>query len=656
MKEKRWTLHLLLIALFAAGIGVLFLQEPGFGDDFTYWAFALRLHEHGLKAWYSDSFHDLRWPVWGICWLIQAFRGPGLLSYYGEPILYLMAGAALSFTFGRLIMRSLPASWACGIVFLFHPLLDTVNYRPMPDLSEGVWGGASVLCWWALMQARERNRSLLFAALTGACIFIGESNRITGVFIIPILILCTLLFFRRDRFWWLVAAGGFSASFYCAEAVFYHWRFHDWVHDVHANLGNKGHKGTDPVPLLRMPFRFVNSLWKGSHVAKISLILAIAGSIASWRRRRTHVAEDTPAEENIHTPEILAKVMSIWFVGLYFEYACFPQSVHPWRPLIRDADRFLCGLLVPLAVLCILALFWLLQMQRVRSWKAAQALIRYPLITGCAAVLFLVYTDWKTLGFFDLGYVPEMQRYMRSVPAGTKVFTHNSMRSFAFLVEPDAAAKINWVAEHEILWKVGYIEKEAGHCDQFWYARKLLWLGARKQLERKPDESAPELSSFIDTPEVKWKLAKLLAKAGDVPDFIFYRKRTPQDPPPVILGPDAAELGGIFPPLPAEWPGARQEQRKTATWQIPAELRGKVARVELDATAHDIETFGCWLRFAHGNFVDAVFALKPYLHEQHMKNFFAIEIPAGSDHCEIELKLAAKSKPVTFHGFRAIVE
>ena len=194
-----WRLHLLLLLFVAAFVAVLFLQEPGFGDDFTYWNFSFRLHERGLSAWLRGSFHDLRWPVWFPCWLIQAALGPGLLSYYGEPILYLIGGAALAFTFGRLITGSAPIAWACGLAFLFHPLLDTVSYRPMPDLSEGVWGAATVLCWWRLMQSRRAGASLLWAALTGACIYIAESNRITGAFIVPVLVLCTWLY-ARQRF------------------------------------------------------------------------------------------------------------------------------------------------------------------------------------------------------------------------------------------------------------------------------------------------------------------------------------------------------------------------------------------------------------------------------------------------------------------------
>jgi hypothetical protein len=80
MERKRWWPYLVLVALFGMAVGALFIHEPGFGDDFTYWSFGFDLHERGLKAWYGGSFHDLRWPVWGVCWALQAIFGPGLLS------------------------------------------------------------------------------------------------------------------------------------------------------------------------------------------------------------------------------------------------------------------------------------------------------------------------------------------------------------------------------------------------------------------------------------------------------------------------------------------------------------------------------------------------------------------------------------------------
>jgi hypothetical protein len=187
--------HLLGVALMAFLVGLLFLREPGFGDDLTYWSFAFDLHERGLKAWQVKSFHDLRWPVWGVSWVLQGIFGPGLIAYYGVPLLYLAAGAMLSFVFGRKLAGSIAVGWGCAMAFVFHPLLDSVAYRPMPDLSEGVWGAAVMLAWWGLMHAEGGRRRWLLAVLTGAAVFLAESNRITGVFIIPVIVLarCSII-------------------------------------------------------------------------------------------------------------------------------------------------------------------------------------------------------------------------------------------------------------------------------------------------------------------------------------------------------------------------------------------------------------------------------------------------------------------------------
>ncbi|HEY2342334.1 MAG TPA: hypothetical protein VGH90_04855, partial [Chthoniobacteraceae bacterium] len=329
VKVGRWGWHLALVILFAVGVTVLFLQEPGFGDDFTYWRFAFTLHERGLGAWLQLSFHDLRWPVWIICWIIQGLIGPGILSYYGEPIFYMAVGAALAFTFGRLITGSVAVAWAGAIAFLFHPLLDTVCYRPMPDLSEGVWGAASVLCWWMLMRAPSQLSSIVWAALTGLCICIGEANRIMGAFIVPVLILCTLLFARR-RFGWLVVAGGFTIFFYGLESVFYHWLFKDWLQDVHANMGNAGHKGTESVALSKLPTRFLGSFYRAWSVTTAYSVFALLGIGATCLRRPAQ--SDGTSTISAHSslgPTQLARVMAVWMVALYFEYSCSLQSIHP---------------------------------------------------------------------------------------------------------------------------------------------------------------------------------------------------------------------------------------------------------------------------------------------------------------------------------------
>src|SRR6478752_3182449 len=87
VKTPPW--HYLLVAVFALVIGATFLRGPGFGDDLTYWTQGFEAHEHGWKSIDRNSFHDLRWPVWGVSYVIQGVVGFGMASYSGVPLFYL---------------------------------------------------------------------------------------------------------------------------------------------------------------------------------------------------------------------------------------------------------------------------------------------------------------------------------------------------------------------------------------------------------------------------------------------------------------------------------------------------------------------------------------------------------------------------------------
>lgn len=639
--KTRW--HVLALAAVAAVVGIAFLREPGFGDDLTYWSFAFDLHERGLVAWQKGSFHDLRWPVWGVCWALQAVCGPGLASYYGEPLLYLVGGALVGFTFGKKLTGSAAAAWACGIAFLFHPLLDTVSYRPMPDLSEGVWGAAIMLAWWATMNAPSRALALPGAAAMGAGIAIIEANRVTGVFIVPVLVLCTLWFFPR-RFGWIVVAGVISTALYAGECFFYKRLFGDWLHDLTANAGNKGAKGTEfPNPWI-VPFRFLDTLCNGNRLAPLYCVLAAVGLPVCWRR---HGA--------------LGRILVVWFTALYLLISCAPQSLWPYRPLVRDADRFLCALVVPMSVLAVAGLWALGQWLAGCACTAAcaqrlAALARGkfgpPAIGGAAIVLMSLITTRER---FDLGFVPEMRRYLDALPAGTRVFTHKAMREIVHLVDAKAAARFVWTAPGEILRRSEKLEAQAAACSEFWYARKLVWLTTRKALEKRTLEQQPALGSYFEAPEREWTLAGLFAK-GDNPDLIFYRRRTADSPAPQILGSTAPEWQQLLPAFPARL--TKEHGNVEADWQIPASLRGRFARIEFEAAAAEVEALTIRLRFTAGGrrVADAEYLLKPYLHRGGGREFFALPIPADADHCRVQLKLGKGAKEVELTSFRAVIE
>ncbi len=656
----RWPIHLALLMLTAMGIGALFIREPGFGDDFTYWSFAFDLHERGLAAWQRHSFHDLRWPVWGVSWLLQALLGPGLISFYGVPLLYVAAGAAIAFTFARLITHSFPIAWASGIAFAFHPLLDTVFYRPMPDLSEGVWGGAALLSWWYLTQADRIWKALPLALLTGACVYIAESNRITGVFIIPVLILGTLLYARRS-FGWLVAAGVFAVLFYAAEAAFYHQLFGDWLHNLHANMGGQGNKGTEPIAVWYLPFRFLDTLWKGNALAPFYCILAAVGIFAAWaapqRGRWTLASGDTIVHSAPDRSPVspLGRITVLWFALIYLQYACAPQPSWPWRPLVRDADRFLCGLAIPMSLLAVLGVAWLLRLPAVRGNRIVHRVTARPVLVGAAVIALMATATSRT--WFSLGSVPEMRAYLRTIPTGTKVFTHHSMRSFAYLVNAADARRFEWLSRNRILHHTPELEALAAQAGEFWYIRKLIWVTTRKELEKGRQDESVRLASYFESPEADWSMARLLAR-GDTPDLIFYRRRTAEMPQPRVLDAASPELAGLIPSFPIDWSGKSEEQRTAAAvWTIPENLRNQLVRMEMNAGSAEVEALTIRLRFyADEKDLEAEYLLKPYLYPEPRKEFFAFQIPAKATRCEVQLKLANRAKSVRFTSFRAIVE
>lgn len=654
MNESRRHLHLFLACLFAAFVAVLFLKQPGFGDDLTYWTAAFHMHENGLAAWHKGSFHDLRWPVWGVIWLVQCVTGPGLISFYAEPVVYLMAGAALSFTFARLATRSIHLAWAAAMAFLLHPLLDTVSYRPMPDLSEGVWGAAAIYFWWRLMNCVNRERMVLWAIALGACVFVSETNRFTGLFIVPVLLVCTFLFARK-RFGWICVALGFATFFYLLECMFYGYLFRDLLHSIHANIGAKGHKGTEEIDLWRLPIRFVPIIFKGSVLAPVYAVAAIAGGIAAclgWRPKDPALtSEETPLIRR----EELAKVMAVWAVLLFLEYSCAPQKIWPWRPMIRDADRFLCGMLVPMSVLMVIGAAWFARLPKIAYFRPLRWLRDHPSATLAAAGLAMLASTAMERGFYSLGYIPELQSYLRSRPDETKIFTHRMMRSVAYLAEAKASARLNWIAPREILSYSPEEERSAAKADEFWYARKLLWLNSRKGLQKRTDVDSLQFASYIANPEKEWVISKLITK-GDNPDFVFYKKRTPTDAPPTIIDAQAAMTAGYIPKLPCKWDGKTGPREREWTIKVPEGLRGHAVRVEMIAASPLVESLLFRFEFVHDGKIDAVYEMNPYLQQIPALEFFAFQIPSVSTECRVISRLNQKAKFVEFTDFRMVVE
>jgi hypothetical protein len=505
-----------------------------------------------------------------------------------------------------------------------------------------------MLCWWELMRATTRWRSVLFAVLTGAGVFVIEANRVTGVFIVLVLILCTLLYFPK-RFGWLVAAGVVAALFYVTQAGFYKWRFDDWMHDLTANSKNKEAKGTEFPNPWALPFRFFDTLWKGNPLAPVYCITALVGIVHAWRRCG-----------------VIGRVVVWWFAGLFFAYSCAPQSLWPLRPLVRDADRFIAALAVPMSVLAAVGLWqivgwlwarfgnarWADRLARCERWRFG----RIAFGAGVVALMAVV----SSREFFNIGFVPEMRRYLAALPDGTRVFSHKAMREIVFLVGARDARRLEWFAPNHILHREEELEAMAAQCSEFWYARKLVWLTTRKELEKmeraKEVAAQPLLGSYFDAPEKDWRLTALFAK-GDTPDLVFYQRRKPGDPAPVV-DPAVFLFPRSLPEFPITWQRENGKSSFDAVWDIPNDVRGKLVRIEFDAASPQVEAFTVRLRFTAPKLrrMRAGYLLKPYLWSGGGREFFTLRIPEDAVECAVQLKFAKNAKRVEFTSFRAIME
>lgn len=702
--RNRWSVHLLLLCLLTAGVSLLFLQEPGFGDDLTYWTFGYDLHEVGLKAWGKDSFHDLRWPVWGWCWILQGIGIAGIGAYSGVAIIYMTAGAAVAFTFGRIVTKSIGFSWAAALTFVFCPLLDTLCHRPMPDLSEGVWGGLTLLAWWRLMREENRRASIGWASLVGLGVFITESNRLTGVFLVPVLIVATL-FFARRRFGWLVIAGVFAAFFYTCEALIYVGMFKDFFHNLHANMNGKDNKGTGNIPFWSSPFRFLDSLWSVGRLSPLYCILALLGLGSIFLRRWTRTAPEERPASGVTIPG--EQLIALWFIVLYLMYACAPQSLWPWKPVIRDASRFLAGLAIPFSILVVLGVRSLLEIPAVRARRWGRWLPEHRFIAGTVGLLALIALTSRP--FFDMGFLADMREYVQRVPQGTKVFTHHMMRSLAIMSDASAAKRISWAGQRDdaqgrpivsiprdIMNSRPDYETYAAQADEFWYMHKIVWMNNRKKMEKLDKETKkktlrsqlPMATYFTDT-EKDWALAKLMVK-GDSPDLAFYRRRKPGMPEPVPIAVGAPELGGFqvqqapgkaalpLPALPATWL-QNKDKKVNVEWEIPEALRGKVIRLDTVAFSDEVETSGISFRFdpppekrrstmerLRDNTMEALkigaaakakkeVLIKPYTYPEPGRDFFLIPVPPTAGVCRIQIRFSKAVKSATLNDLKTTV-
>jgi hypothetical protein len=635
--SPKWSYCLVILLSFL--VGVAFLQEPGFGDDFTYWRLAFGIHRIGPSAWNVHSFHDLRWPIWGVVWLLQGFAGSGLVTYYGAALLYLAAGACLVNAFARQIWSTAGAAWLSVGAFLFAPILDPIVFRPMPDLPEAVFGACAVLAWWFMMQEEQRSRALVLGFLSGLSIGLAYSTRVTGIFITPVLAVGTLVFFR-DRWRWLMVPAAVAALYFGIECVVYHQLCGEWLHGLTANAANRGVKGTEPIPFWTLPTRFINAIWHGNRLAPTYTMLAALGCWAGWRNHgRT------------------GRMVVLWFALLYVLYTCSIQSIHPVRPLIGPTPRYLATMAVPFGIIVafgVLQLFaWISQLGWPPLRKGCEWVAAHPLATGVVAIILAALVTSRPA--FDLGYVPTLQARLKALPPGAKIFTHEPMRDLSFLVDASGSNKIDWIAPRLILAHDARTEASAKEAEEFWYMRKLLWMNQRKDVERSPGKAQPTLASYLVHPEQDWVLSDVVAK-GEEPELIFYRRRPVGAPGPHVLTAASPELAPLLPALPTVWHPSAAKESRDLNWSIPPEMRGKLVRLEADGASQSVEPFNTKLRFRSGSRKGPDYLFKPIFHASGGQDFLVLEIPPSADRCEVKLVANGHPKEVTLRSVRVVYD
>lgn len=648
MTQRFHKLDLPAVVLTALAAMLLSLKGPGLGDDFQYWYTAWGIHERGMAAW-NTEFHTLRWPVWGVCWVLQAIFGPGLLSFYGVPFFYLSLGSILAYLIGLDLFKSRQAAWGAVLLYVFHPLLNSVIYRPMPDLSEGTYIALAVYLWMRLTEQEKTSRRALLAVTIGLVTGLVFSNRITGVFVFGVLGAITLAgCWRNERFTfrqaipWLACIALVWVAYFCAEGLVYRSMTGDFLHSIHSNMGAKGRKGTESVNLLQLPFRFFGPLWKGSKISPLFTILAIVGIWPVWRYGGMR-----------------GRMVAAWAVALYLAYNCSLQSLFPPRPLLRDADRFLASLSIPLSLLIVGCLRWLVHLVETTPTLAKLRAIpafarRSPVVVGVIAGILLFVTSRRT--FEGTGFIQQLRDYLAQVPTGTRIFTHPTMRDFAFLASAADARRLEWILSKNLLRHNQKNETKARESDQFWYCRKKAWISIRKALEVGMASEQFQLASYFENPVPQWALKEVI-NVGGVPELIFYEKRATGNLPQAV---PLKSLLAEFPDLPITW--ERQgKSKKSIDYRlqlpIPESIRGQALQFRIRGWANYVQAIGnIQIKFYQKKKQLEILDIRPYLYPTTGVDFQTFEIPADADSCRIRITMHAKAEKLAVEDVSVIIE
>lgn len=413
----------LFIALAAYALAHLFARAPMMGDDIDYYGFAIDRLVPRPEFPPDPGFHFLRWTVWGPMLLFLKVLGPGMGAYEFVPFASLAVCCALAYLIGARLLGERGGMLAALLLF-FHPLMNDLAARPMPDIVEALLAtlGLFVLLEAVEMPAdapRRGWRLCGLGALVGLLAFLGWVNRPTGLIW---LIAAFLISMARPRI--IPRMFGVALVVVVAgvllEAAIYHDMFGDYYHRWNANLTAVGRKGTEPVPFWWLPFRFVDAVASGGLLKTVLFAAAVAGGAVLWRAGKMG-----------------GRVTVAWGVLLYLGVSCGVQSLFPLKPLVREGERFIGNLAVPMS-LCgaaglLAAIGWL------RRTRPSVCLIPRHLAWAVFIVILFLGCGRPLR---DMAYLPALRDWLDR-PADA-VAANEDAYHVAWIAAPRRARAIDW--------------------------------------------------------------------------------------------------------------------------------------------------------------------------------------------------------------------
>ncbi|MEZ5405831.1 MAG: hypothetical protein R3F23_06570 [Verrucomicrobiia bacterium] len=507
---KRGWVSVIIVFLIAFVASFFYAQAPSMGDDIDYYGFALHRHFPRSEFPPDDGFHFLRWPVWGLIWFYQFLGGYGWGSFLFVPFFCLAVACAIAFFVGKELEGPGVGVLAALLVF-FHPLMDPLITRPMPDVMECALGGLGFLMVWRFLfgaEKRSRLAGLGYGMGLGVLIFVTWANRPTGLIWVIAVGLLSLLRWREVGWFWFFALATFTLCFF-VEAWIYQNLFGDFWHSWHANLKATGRKGTEAIAFWKLPFRFFDTFAAGGALKLPYFLLTLVGCWMVWLQGKK------------------GKWVVSWFILIYLGVSCAVQSIFPLRPLVRDGARFLGAVALPAGILAAFGLRGIWNFALKRGNLFLRRGMKNGAVIGLVLLLFLA----SSRNRWNPDYLPELRAWFKQIQPGEKIKTHGNFYEVAFIADAKKARQLTW-----FIFDRGQLAKEPdllnpnqeGGLDHLLLHRPRVMVTVRKSLEKGKVFSEGQLARDLLSADSRWQLQDVLFRSSETilggwPEFFWFR-------------------------------------------------------------------------------------------------------------------------------------